>query len=337
MKKLLKILLVTSLGLVLALGGAFLYYQSQLESTHRGGFLVVESGKSLRQVAQDLEKAGLIKNAKAFELYARLQKRSASIQEGEYEFKEDLDSRAILAKLLKGERKVKKFTLPEGYRYEQLARILEKEGIASYKEAMAAFKSEDYLKKLPFAAISLEGYVFPDTYYYDSRTKLDQILNRMIDRFLSQINERYQKRLTELGWTPAEWISLASIIQKESGQVDEMPLVSSVFHNRLKKGMLLQSDPTIIYGLENFDGNIRRADILNPHAFNTYQHSGLPPGPITNPGLEAMEAALFPAESDYLFFVGKGNGTHYFSKDLNKHNQAVRHYQIKGLRTPLKD
>jgi UPF0755 protein len=179
-------------------------------------------------------------------------------------------------------------------------------------------------------AESLEGYLFPDTYYFPRNTPIDRIIQTMLDRFNTVFTPAWADRARGIGLSRHQVVTLASIIEKETGAAGERPLIASVFHNRLARGMRLQSDPTVIYGIEDFDGNLTRAHLETPTPYNTYQVAGLPPGPIASPGRAALEAALFPEETDYLYFVARGDGTHQFSTRLDEHNEAVRRYQLGG-------
>ncbi len=174
---------------------------------------------------------------------------------------------------------------------------------------------------------SLEGYLFPDTYQFAKRTPPHEIVRRMVTQFQTVYDESFRKRAAQLGMTLREVVTLASIIEKETGNASERGLISAVFHNRLKKKMRLQSDPTVIFALTDFNGNLTKKDLSAPSPYNTYRFIGLPPGPIANPGKESLYAALYPANVDYLYFVSKNDGTHFFSKNLREHNGAVNKYQ----------
>jgi len=178
------------------------------------------------------------------------------------------------------------------------------------------------------AGRSLEGYLFPDTYFFPRNTEIERIIQTLLDRFNAVYSPEWTDRSRRVGLTRHEVVTLASIIEKETGVAEERARISSVFHNRLKKGMRLQSDPTVIYGIKNFNGNITREHLNTPTPYNTYQIGGLPPGPIASPGRAALWAVLFPEETDFLYFVARGDGTHQFSKSLAEHNQAVRRYQL---------
>jgi UPF0755 protein len=185
------------------------------------------------------------------------------------------------------------------------------------------------MKKLNVPADSFEGYLFPDTYFFPRGVLAKDIITTMVNRFWTQFGVDWKERADELGLSVHEVITLASIIEKETGVSSERPIISSVFHNRLKKRMRLESDPTVIYGISDFDGNITRKHLDTHTPYNTYRIRGLPPGPIANPGAAAIESALFPAETDYLFFVSKKDRTHKFSTTILEHNRAVRKYQLR--------
>ena len=324
MKSILKILLIL---IILGLG-AYLYLTIQWGPYGKGGVVYLPKGSSVSKIAQNLTKAGVIRNPWSFKLLVRLEGVEKELQAGEYEFPPELSTRAVIAKIRRGERRTYKLIIPEGYNYSQIAQRIAKTGLATEAEVLAAFQDPKYLSLLDFPTPSLEGYVFPSTYVYDRGTTLDALLKQMIRNYKKSLGPDLIQRAQQAGWTLPQLTTLASIIEKETGQASERPLIASVFHNRLKIGMPLQSDPTIIYGLKNFDGNIRKKDIKEPHLYNTYVHVGLPPGPIASPGKESLRAVMYPAESDYLFFVSKGDGTHQFSKTLAEHNEAVRNFQL---------
>jgi UPF0755 protein len=324
-----KFFYLVSFLLVLA-GVAYLYLRVQWGPHGSGGVVYIAKGSTVGQIAQGLTEAGLIPNAWSFKLLTRLEKAERELKPGEYEFNAGVTASQILEKLRKGERRVRKLTVPEGYSFRQIAQLMAQAGIAPEGQALSAFQDPQYLGLLGFPVVSLEGYLFPSTYEYDSRTTLQDMLTAMIQNFRESFNRELAPRAEAAGWTVPQVVTLASIVEKETGRPEERPLIASVFHNRLRLGMPLQSDPTIIYGLTNYDGNIRQEDIRNPHPYNTYVHKGLPPGPIASPGLESLRAVLFPAKGDYLFFVARQDGTHQFSKDLASHNAAVQRYQLKN-------
>lgn len=323
MKTLFKILVIL---VVLAMAG-YLYLAMQWGPYGRGGTVYIPRGSSLSQIAGLLEQSQLVRSGWSFKLLARWKGQASSLKAGEYLFAEGPSAAQVLDKIARGDRLVRKITIPEGYNFAQIAALIEQAGIAPRTEVMKSFRDPNLLAELGFAAPSLEGYLFPATYEYDRQTKAPDLLKEMIDHF-KRSTANLSARATASGWTLPQIVTLASLIEKETGQANERPLISSVFQNRLRIGMPLQTDPSVIYGLANFDGNLRRDDLRNPHPYNTYVHVGLPPGPIASPGLASLEAVLAPASSNYLFFVAKGDGTHFFSATLDEHNAAVARYQL---------
>jgi len=258
----------------------------------------------------------------------RFKGEESKLHPGEYDIKPGMTASDILEKLVKGERIVHKLVIPEGFTFKQIAEAIEKTGIAPATQVQTYFRDPQLLQSLGFPALSLEGFLFPATYEYDRMTTVDELLKKMIQAFKLNFDSSLREQTLAQGWSIPQTVTLASIIEKETGQAAERPLISSVFHNRLHMNMPLQSDPTVIYGLPNFDGNIRKADLSNPHPYNTYVHPGLPPGPIASTGKAALKAALSPQETNYLYFVGKGDGTHVFAATLEEHNANVQRYQL---------
>jgi len=208
-------------------------------------------------------------------------------------------------------------------------------GTGMANEFLKLVYDTQFISGIPFfrdyKITSLEGYLFPDTYLLSGPQSARILVDMMLKEFIKVYYEEAKvASAVSVNLNRNEKIVLASIIEKETGDSSERAIIASVFYNRLKKGMPLQSDPTVIYGLKNFDGNLRKRDLSNPHIYNTYVHPGLPPGPICNPGRESIRAVLHPATTDYLYFVSKNNGTHEFSKNLQDHARAVMRYQIKG-------
>ena len=190
----------------------------------------------------------------------------------------------------------------------------------------------EFIKSLKLDVPNLEGYLYPETYLFTPGIDEAQLLRMLVEQFHNQLDPALLKKAKQLNLNRHQLVTLASIIEKETGLVKEMPLISSVFHNRLRRGIPLQTDPTVIYGIKNFDGNLTRNHLKTPTPYNTYMIKGLPPGPIANPGKAALNAAAEPAKSEYLYFVARGDGSHYFSKTLKEHNGAVRKYQLKRNR-----
>ncbi|MEN8687044.1 MAG: endolytic transglycosylase MltG, partial [Desulfuromonadales bacterium] len=220
-------------------------------------------------------------------------------------------------------------TIPEGFNLREIAVRLAETGIGTAEDFLAPCYDPGFIKELAIEADSLEGYLFPETYTYTSSSTVRQLLRAMVDQLNRHFSPAMLERAAALQMNRHELLTLASIIQKEAGNVMEMPLISAVFHNRLKRGIALQADPTVIYGIADFDGNLTRKHLATPTPYNTYRKRGLPPGPIASPGLFALRAAANPAKTKALYFVARGDGTHEFSETLREHNRAVRRYQLR--------
>jgi len=289
----------------------------------------IQSGQSLKVIAKNLEKESFISNKTYFKLFARLQKAGKKLQAGEYLLSASKSPEQILEILVKGKVKLYKITLPEGLNLKEIAALVEKADLCIKTNFENLCHDRAFIISLGMKSTSLEGYLFPDTYFFPKHTTCETIITTMVHHFKNIFTEKWDFRAKEIGFSVHEIVTLASIIEKETGDAKERPLISSVFHNRLKKNMRLESDPTVIYGIKNFDGNIKRKHLKTLTPYNTYQIKGLPPGPIANPGALSLQAALYPAQSEYLFFVSKKDTTHKFSKTIQAHNRAVQKYQLR--------
>ncbi len=289
--------------------------------------IVIPPGMNLLEVAEMLTSEGVLRSTYPFIFLARIEGVSSNIKAGEYIFRYPETPNEVLARLVKGEVILHRVTIPEGYTVRQIAKLFEKKGLAKAEVFIEMASDPEYLDLLGIEGKNSEGFLFPDTYYFSSGLEEKEILRKMVSRFWAVMGERERKRAKELGFSIREIVTLASMIEKETPSDQEKPLVSAVFYNRLKKGIRLESDPTVIYGLEHFDGNLRRKDLKRKSPYNTYIIRGLPPGPIANPGEASIIAALYPANVDYLYFVSRNDGTHHFSRTLSEHNRAVLKYQ----------
>jgi len=288
--------------------------------------ITIREGMSLKEVAGTLKSKGIIINKDLFILWTRLLGNSRKIKAGEYLLNSGMTPARIIEILTKGIIITYTVTVPEGFSIEQIGNILDESGLADKNSFISLAHEPGVIKKYGISGPSLEGFLYPDTYEFGKSLPPLLIIDVMVKRFREIIGP-YMKRIEELGMKVEEVITLASIVEKEAGNAEEMPLIASVFLNRLKKGMRMESDPTVIYGMNNFTGNLTRKDLLESTPYNTYVIRGLPPGPISNPGLASIKAVLYPAETDYLYFVSKNDGTHYFSVSIEEHNRAVWTYQ----------
>jgi UPF0755 protein len=326
-----KFFVLCSLVIVLSIGGVGWYVHHFLETPgpalRQPISVLVPKGASLRTVALALEEQGVVTNGTLFSWWVRYTGADRKIKTGEYEFDEALTPVELLRRLLLGEGLRVSVTIPEGWTFQQIVKLLSEKGLGSEENFLCLNTDPVFLEKWGLPWQGIEGYLFPDTYYFSRFASAEEVLGQMIGHFYKMLKPEMYRRAEALDLSVHEVVTLASLIEKETGTPQERPLVSAVFHNRLKKGIPLQCDPTVIYGIPDFDGNLTRAHLRTPTLYNTYVIRGLPPGPIANPGLKSLQAALQPADGDYLYFVAKGDGSHLFSSDLATHNRAVMQYQ----------
>jgi UPF0755 protein len=289
--------------------------------------IAIRRGMSFKEVAYLLGDERIIRGIKAFILWGKLSGASPKIKAGEYELSSDMTPLQVLDTLTRGKVKQYKASIPEGYTVLQIAEILESKGITDGEAFLEKCFSSQYVSSLGIEADSLEGYLFPDSYFFSKDLKPEDVIEAMVRRFRRVYTSQYSERAKELGFSDHEILTLASTIEKESAIPSEKLLVSGVYHNRLKRNMMLYSCPTVIYGIKDFNGNLTKRDLARYSPYNTYLIRGLPPGPICNPGKEAIEAALYPATTEYLYFVSKNDGSNHFSSTLKEHNIAVWKYQ----------
>lgn len=290
----------------------------------------IPKGAGFFRITEIMNEAGLVANRPFFWLLALGKGATRQIRAGEYEISGNLSPSQIIEKLVRGEIKAYLVTLPEDLSAAEVSRRLAALKLVNEKEFMALAADREFLASLGIEANHIEGYLFPQTYQLDRSMTTREVIRILVKQFWKSVTPQMIKRAKEMGLTLNEWLTLASIIGKESGNREEKPLISAVFHNRLVKGMRLQSDPTAVYYLEQ-EGKPAKA-VLRSHLqketpHNTYRIYGLPPGPIANPGLDSLKAALYPARTNYLYFVAKNDGFHQFSANLAQHNRAVSKYQ----------
>ena len=285
---------------------------------------------SLAGIEKILAENGVIPPGSGFYYLARVSRLSQRLQAGEYRFSPGQTPYQVLRALAAGATVRWLVTIPEGTNIYQLADLLAQGGWGERELFLELVRDPDMLARHGVRAASLEGYLFPDTYQLLRGQNPREIIDLMVERGRRVREELGDLRNNALGLSPHEVLILASIVEKETAAPEERPLIAQVFLNRLRQRMRLQTDPTVIYGLTDFNGNLTRKDLETPSPYNTYQINGLPPGPIANPGRAAIVAVLHPASESYLYFVSKNDGTHYFSRDLAEHNRAVFKYQKSG-------
>jgi UPF0755 protein len=288
-------------------------------------------------VVRTLAQAGALSDERLAWRYVRWVKRDGrAFRAGEYAFSGPLLPDEVLGRVHRGEVKLHRFTVPEGLRADEIAPIVERSGLASEGEFLAAARDPALARSLGLPYQGLEGFLFPDTYAFARGVSARAIAGEMVDRFKEEYAKANELRRPGVVFTMGEAATFASIVEKETGRPEERPRIACVFHNRLRLGMRLQTDPTVMYATMLRTGrwsrNISRADLLAPHPYNTYTSAGLPPGPIANPGAAALRAALAPADCSDLYFVSRNDGTHVFCPDLRCHNAAVRQWQVEFFR-----
>jgi len=318
------------IGAVAAYGHRALDLPVQQPEIHQ--VVEVPEGASFKEVANLLAQKGLIMSPFWFRLLGKLQDAERKIKPGEYDLHTAMRPVAILNQLVSGRVIQYSVTIQEGFTARQIGKALEEAGIVKETDMARLVVDAAFIKSLGIEARTLEGNLYPDTYYFPRRAKAEDVVRAMVSRLRQVYTPEMRAQSEALRMTENQVLTLASIIEKETGQDDERPLISAVFHNRLRKGIYLQSDPTVIYGIPNFNGNLTRKDLARPTPFNTYTNPNLPPGPIANPGVKSIQAALNPAPVQYLYFVSRNDGTHKFSMTIQEHNHAVDRYQKKGTR-----
>ena len=319
-------------GLALA-GGAFAWYaNTEIEMEKLPLQFDLKSGSGLRSAAQQMTRAGVLKHPERFVVMARLLGEAGNIKAGNYEIETRITPYQLLAKITQGDVTLASVTFPEGWTFRQMRRILDEH--PSVKHDSKGMSDSELLKRLGVQDASPEGLFFPDTYHFGNNSSDLLILRRAHRLMRSHLDAQWAGRAQGLPLaTPYEALVLASIVEKETGRAEDRPLVAAVFVNRLRKGMMLQADPTVIYGVgETFDGNLRKRDLTTDTPYNTYTRTGLPPTPIAMPGLASIAATLNPPKSEVLYFVARGDGSSQFSRTLSEHERAVTKYQRSGKR-----
>lgn len=289
----------------------------------------IPRGSSLRSISQQLTKAGVIRRETSFMLLCKLLGNSQKLGWGEYEWQVPIHPWQVRRDLLSGKVKSYAVTIPEGFNLLQIAPLLEQTLGISAAAFISYARSKDAVSILRVAGPTLEGYLYPTTYHLNKSLSIAEICRAMVEAYQRVMRPEFIEQARKLHLNERQLITLASIIEKESANAAERPLIASVYHNRLRIKMRLQADPTVIYGIDHFDGNLTKKHLLTPSSYNTYQMTGLPYGPIANPGLESILAALNPATTDYLYFVATGGGLHQFSRSYAEHARAVERFQIK--------
>jgi UPF0755 protein len=336
MKKIiLSLLCLFSLAILLT-ALSFAFYAVIHPSTGEPEDVVVNipHGSTVKKIAFILEEQGVIHGRRRFQILAKLNDAEHKIKWGEYHFALPMAPMQILHKITRGETIAYAVTIPEGSTIFEVARLMQEAELCAAQAILNKATESSFVSSMGITGDSLEGYLFPETYKFSKGTAPEIILRSMMRRFDKIFTQDMSRQAEEMGLTKKEVVILASMVEKEASLSSEKPIIAAVFLNRLQKGMRLACDPTVIYGirLENpdFRGRLRTKHLRQSTPYNTYLNVGLPPGPISNPGLESLKAVVHPAQADYLYFVSKNDGTHQFSKSLGEHNKAVAKYQKKS-------
>jgi UPF0755 protein len=323
--------------LVAAMGAGYWFY-SGVHRPYQGfegaeRFVDIPQGTGTAAMARRLADAGVVRSPEAFRLAVWMKGSGRRLQAGEYRFDRPMSPAEVVDKLARGDVYVRAITFREGLTIWDMASVYENAEFGRASDFMAASKRADLIRDIDPEARDLEGYLFPDTYTLPRSATAEQLVERMVAQFRKVLTPELKQQAADRGLTVRELVTLASLVEKETGKADERTTVAGVYTNRLRIGMGLQCDPTVIYALMlagRYDGNIRRADLQIDSPYNTYRYAGLPPGPIAAPGAASLHAAANPADVPYFYFVSRNDGSHVFSTTLDEHNKAVYEYQIRG-------
>jgi UPF0755 protein len=333
--KWLKVMIILA---IFAGGGAlfYLYHFGDTPHNPKGADKRVEfdllKGMHPREIAGALERQGIVSNGTAFFWYGKLTGTWTGIRAADYELDPTMPPSLILKIFKSGIGIQHALLIHEGDNIYQVAQSFSNSELPDRKDALKLLKSPEIIQAVGLQAEgirTLEGYLYPNTYFYDKRESSVNLIKRMVEAFLRTWTPEYENRARELGLTRKQVVILASMVEKETGASFERPMIASVFFNRIKKKMRLQSDPTTIYGIwARYAGNLHRSDLVAPTEYNTYTVPSLPIGPISNPNPESIKAVLYPADTDFLYFVSKNDGTHVFSKTYGEHTEWVKKTQL---------
>ena len=330
------VLLIVLLSVVGGAAAAAMMLRARIHEPYKGfagdeQFLDVPAGTSAPAIGRMLIAAGVVRDDLTFRAALLWTRRSQQLQAGEYRFERASSAVDVIGRLARGDVYARRLTFPEGLTIREMSRVYESRGFGSASSFLAAARHTALIQDLDARAADLEGYLFPETYALTRSTTVERLVRSMVDRFRATYTDELRQRAGEQGLTARQVVTLASLVEKETARPEERPLVAAVYRNRLKIGMGLQADPTVVYALlqaGRYDGNIRRTDLAFDSPYNTYRYAGLPPGPIAAPGRGSIEAALTPASVSYLYFVSRNDGSHVFSETLAEHNRNVREFQI---------
>ncbi len=320
-------------GILAAVAGVYYARVDEKYQSYAGvdQFVEIEPGTGTRTIGRQLVASGVIRDEWTFRLAVFLTGTARQLKAGEYRFAGAMSAKDVVRVLARGEIYLRPVTFPEGLTVLEMSRVYESRGLGSAAAFVAAARDTTAIRTLDPQAADLEGYLFPETYNVPRKMNAAALVGRMVERFLAVYDESMRQEAQAHNLKTRDLVTLASIVEKESASPEERAVIAAVYGNRLRIGMPLQCDPTVIYAMEkagHYSGNLTKKDLQMDSPYNTYRHPGLPPGPIANPGRSSIEAALRPASADYLYFVSRNDGTHVFATTLAEHNKNVKEWQV---------
>lgn len=335
-----KRLFVLSLGAALVLGAGSWWLYSRVIEPYRGYgaaevFVDIPAAAGPATIGNRLVEAGVVRDAQTWQLALWISGRSRSLRAGEYRFDQAMHALDVIDKIARGDVYRRRLTFREGLTIDEMAQVFEERGFGKADEFRQAAENASLITDLDPGAPDLEGYLFPETYALPRGTSAAAVVAQMVSGFKNALTPELRSAAAGAGLTTRQLVTLASLVEKETGTPAERPLVAAVYSNRLRIGMPMQADPTVIYAMQKagtYHGNLRRDDLLLDSPYNTYKYAGLPPGPIAAPGKASLEAAAKPADVDYLYFVSRNDGSHVFASTLAEHNKNVYTWQVEYFR-----
>jgi UPF0755 protein len=320
-----------------AAAGVFYWRASQPFRGYSGAeqFVEIPSGVGTKAIGDRLVAAGVVRDALTYRMAVWMSGDAKRLKAGEYRFDQAMTPRQVIGKIARGDVFVINVTFPEGLTIAEMSKIFESHGLGSTSTFVQAAADPAPIRALDPAAKNLEGYLFPETYALPRHTDASKLVHLMVERFTHTFTDDLRQAAAARGLSVRQAVTLASIVEKETARPDERPLVAAVYATRLRIGMPLQCDPTVIYALQHtgkYNGNIHKDDLSIDSPYNTYRYPGLPPGPIAAPGKGSLEAAVHPAAADFLYFVSRNDGSHEFARTLDEHNRNVQKYQVQYFR-----
>ncbi len=339
-KRILLGLLIVVVLVAGAAAGFGMYALNRIREPYKGfsepeRFVDIPAGSGAAEIRRRLIDAGVVSDEWAFRAALQWTGQARALKAGEYRFDRPMSVVEVIDKIARGDVYTHPITFPEGLTIREMAAIYEQSGFGTAAEFNEAARNASLINDLDPAARDLEGYLFPETYTLPRGTPVATLVAQMVDRFRATYMELEGKGSNGLNLSLRQLVTLASLVEKETGKAEERPVVAAVYRNRLTRNMLMQADPTVVYALVKagtYDGNIRRADLAIDSPYNTYKYPGLPPGPIASPGRAAIEASLAPADVPYLYFVSRNDGSHVFAETLAQHNANVQEHQVQYFR-----